>query len=392
MSATATLEALEKVEFTEPVQSVQVDPVQAPESTERTGTPRKNIPNAFDGGDDLPSPYVDPKEFDWEMPQDDDETRPVSAAETKRDALHETHDASSQSSDQPQTATETPVATTTAPQPNEHAELHEQAKLLGLDPKVFGTPEQLEVAVRAIDLKLAELGRQGPEATQSPPQAPPVKQPAPAQQPVKAETAKTDEELQLELDEELSDPAVVKAVSRLREHYDKKLEALTGQLQSFQSFQQQAQIERLQQAEARWFDGFEQLVAADAGDLGDVLGKGTRRELAADSAEMKNRVEILDQMNALLQGYGASGLPIPPQKALYAKAKSIVLADQLTQRAVKRGADQARDQSGKFTARPTQRQGRPGSPIEKAVSGVRNFFAERGIETGPDVAGMDDEI
>lgn len=351
-----------------------VDPVQAPAQAAPRST--RSIPPAFDGGDDAPSPYVDPSEFSWEEPGGDND-KPVSEVATDETPEQDsTPPAATAQTQSDKGATERP-AEAVAPQPTPKApaqdHVAEAARYLGLDPAAFGTPEQLSVAVKALDTKLAELGRQSTQAPQhfpQPPMAQPAPQPAPQRQPdPQAEGFK------LELDEEYSDPAVVKALKQVREHYDHKFQALEGYFQQ----QQQAQYEQQRSA---YYDNFDKLVAEDAEELGEVLGKGGVSEVSGDA--LTKRRELLDQMEALRLGYAMSGYTMPTQKSLYHKAKGIVLQDQLKQIATQRVVEQARNHKGQYIARPTQRTGSAHTGEESAVSFARGFFSERAIEVRED--------
>lgn len=107
------------------------------------------------------------------------------------------------------------------------------------------------------------------------------------------------------------------------------------------------------------------------------------------AAQRANRERVLDEMRALRAGLKATGKTVPGEAELFERAKRSALGDQLQTIARKKLTEQARSRSGQFTARPTQREGKPLSPERRATSAVAAKMNSFGVGDG---SGSDDEV
>ena len=232
-----------------------------------------------------------------------------------------------------------------------------EAETLGLSREFaegLGKSGMLEQALSQWDLRALQIGKQevGPAEV-----AGEVK-PAPTKE-------LPDDAFKIELADEDSDPEIVKAIKGMNAHYAPVLgevKKLTAQLAETQ---EQLMRERVQKQTA-WFDS----KYADLGDeWTEVLGKQVDRNMNERSDQYKNRVRLVEAMNALDIGYKAQGKQLSDD-VLFNRALRTEFGDSIAAQERKKLAGQVQKSKGSIVARPNK-----GRAKQTAVSGEQKAIA-----------------
>lgn len=251
----------------------------------------------------------------------------------------------------------------------------------------FGTPEQLEAAVRFHDQQMMNRGRQAFQAERQP--QPPAQSPPPATQPPSPQaTAPADaakkptgfEPFQFNPDE--WDPATAKLLNGLNEHFGKQFEQLANVVQPVQQHDEALRgllNIHMQQAQADYVREFESQIASLGDEWSDVLGKGDGMKMDRQSPQIQNRIKLDESMLMLARGRRESGLPPLSQKELFDRALRLEFPNKTTALVQKQVVTKSMTRAKQFTNRPTGRNGKPLSGEEAAAARADAFYQERGI-------------
>ncbi len=219
-------------------------------------------------------------------------------------------------------------------------------------------------------------------------QAPPQHQPENAGQqqppPTEGQTpAKLFEKLALNL--EGWDPEAVKAINAINDHYGSALERVEAELrqrderysalektyaQQQYAAQQQQLAQENQQIES-WFTSLGE-------EFADTFGKGEYGKFAPDSAELKARMELVQEAEALAAVDERLGRPPQEWKSLLNRALNSRYADKTKEIARKEIAQQVQERRKQSIARPSSRNGKPVTGVDKAIQRNRNFWKAAG--------------
>lgn len=257
------------------------------------------------------------------------------------------------------------------PKPEEPAfapELVEQADILGLSQEDFPTPAALQRAVTAMDKRILALGGQAKPA-ELPPQLP-VQQPPPAPPPAPKGDEISALEARLEKD---FDPEFAGVVKQFRAHDSARIARLEQAIQAMHA-------QSAQQTSDRFTQQFDDWIGSSK-DAQTILGKGSFGDLGSAAPELKARFEVVQQMNALAEGYRRSGLPVPRVEILARKGLAAAFPEKISELARAQIKAQVRDsRSGQFIAKPTsQPVSRPtGNTRDGAVDAVTQQMREFG--------------
>lgn len=127
------------------------------------------------------------------------------------------------------------------------------------------------------------------------------------------------------LDPEKFEPEVVEAFDALKEVIQQQQEAIQ-EMRSQQEQTHQSAMNAAGQELEQWFDG---QVSALGDDYKEALGDGGLRSLNQGSSQFAKRDAIANQMAVLINGYEASGQPIPPREEVFSMATKLVLSDEM---------------------------------------------------------------
>ncbi len=268
------------------------------------------------------------------------------------------------------------------------------------DAKAFGTPDALRRVLTAMDrraLSDATKSQSQPnaavegEATQQP-QATEASTAADAKQSEVSLAQLTGDVEKFNLEPLLEgwDEDTKKLFSQLNDHYDTQMRKIAAQakavspvneqvaqlserFQALEQFRLQAEGERIEQE----FDGLFNSVGAE---YADAFGKGTGRELRADSKELQTRKELVQEMFALRDADERFGRPPMTNKQLFNRALAVRFFDKSKDLAVKQVKAEVAQRKSQSVAKPTQRRSAPVTGEKAAANFVNQFFKERGVD------------
>lgn len=115
--------------------------------------------------------------------------------------------------------------------------------------------------------------------------------------------------------------------------------------------------------------GFERLVAGVPEEWRDVLGEGPSDSLRRSSVAARNRNELRENMEAIVEGLKAKNRPVPSESELFERALRFTFADKYEK-------IKAVQEAEKTKVRQTQFVGRPGAPAPQDSRSAK----ERAIE------------
>ena len=242
--------------------------------------------------------------------------------------------------------------TVTEPQPTLPDELVAKAKKLGIsdeDISLFEKAEQLE--------RVCSLMQPADKIKES--------QPSEQQTP---QTARQDGPFKLELDPDLYDPDLCKAMTATADEINGIKEAL-GTVVSALQRQSNESLER----------NFEGMIAGLGEEFSDTLGQGSLDDIGTGSDFYKNRCKLIEEMNAIASGYAQTGKAIPSPKQLFQRAVNSVFGDTIKTNVRKTIASQLDKRSGQIISRPTGRKGKDSqTPEQRATTAVKEKLREFG--------------
>lgn len=256
----------------------------------------------------------------------------------------------------------------------------------------FSSNEELRRAMAAQDAMVLSASRQ--RRTQAAPQQPPVN---PGLDPTKAEgqeaPAKLFEKLNLNL--EGWDEEAVKAINAINDHYSSALERVEAELRqrderysvlenvhvSQAQAAQQQQIDQDNREIDQWFTGLEE-------GLADTFGVGEFVKLKSDSAEIAARMDLVREAETLREVDAQLGRPPQKWTMLLERALHSRQPHKVKELARKEIAQQVKKRQSQSLARPSSRNGKPSSGVDKAIERNRNFWKRAGHAV-PDSDGDD---
>lgn len=304
------------------------------------------------------TPQTDPvaEQYDIEEPEDNEEFHvPVI------DNLDEDDEAIPSSENKTQTppkASGKPKQDTGEEEPADKAqqplsdELVAKAKKLGIsdeDISLFEKAEQLE--------RVCSLMEPADKTKES--------QPSQQQTP---QTARQGGPFKLELDPDLYDPDLCKAMTATADEINGIKEALGNVVSALQR-QSNESFER----------NFEGMIAGLGEEFSDTLGQGSLDDIGTDSDFYKNRCKLIEEMNAIASGYAQTGKAIPSPKQLFQRAVNSVFGDTIKTNVRKTIASQLDKRSGQIISRPTGRKGKDSqTPEQRATTAVKEKLREFG--------------
>ena len=222
----------------------------------------------------------------------------------------------------------------------------------------------LESVLGQLDTNLVNLGRR-----ETPPEGDGGSEENPTKE---APNPEVPGEFKLELDPEEFEPAFIEKMGGLVDHFTGRISQLEGHLAKVH--------ESLQQREwDSYIEGFDNWVNSLPAEYDSVFGKGTAAELG-DSGQMAKRRELLETVNALGDAFTKAGRPPLSESALREKALRVVAGDHIQTIVRKQVEAKARNAKEQFISRPTQREGKPGTPEERAVRFAEGFMKDRGVD------------
>lgn len=204
-------------------------------------------------------------------------------------------------------------------------ELQQRAQAYGIDPQLFGSSEQLGVALDALDRQWVDQVRQYRQAQQQPQQQ--------VQQQQQQQPAMTQPEGQqvpqvpfkLDLDpSEYPQEFVDKmnsVLEQVHQHYS-PLQQQVEQLNAYLQQQHQQQMQQMQQREQEMFMG-----AVESLGHKQLFGDGTPGNLTQQQAQ--NLQKLYQEAEVLAESYRLRGLPVPEVKTLVSRAEQLAFNDQL---------------------------------------------------------------
>lgn len=296
-------------------------------------------------------------DYDIEEPEDDDAEYTVPMIDNLEDEDSQTSAPVKENSpSKPSAKAEQPAGEKVIKQEQESSlpdELVKKAQKLGIsdeDIALYEKPEQLERLCSLIAPKAekAETEKSQKETAEE----------APAK----------DGEFKVELDPDLYDPDLCKAMQSTAD----QINGLKNMLNNV--------VERVQRQSEQSFEStFEGFIAELGDGFTETLGKGTLDEIGTDSAFFQNRCKVIEEMNAIAAGYGQTGKSVPSQKQLFQRAVNSVFGDTIKKNARKEVAGQIQKRSGQIISRPTNRNGKDTqTPDQRATNAVREKLREFG--------------
>ncbi len=250
---------------------------------------------------------------------------------------------------------ETPVQVPVTPEPAKptvtQAQI-ERARNVGISPEEAAAfdPEVLERTITIVDRNLRLIANRQKPAEPAP--APPSTPEPPA-------------EFSFSLDETMYDPAIVKVLRDMNEHYKGKMKTIEEKFgkdisemtPKLQAVDQMVKSQK-DQAAAQFRDQFDGWIGGLGEEFHEVLGKDAIGKIAPDSPVRAERSKVLQEMDALAVGYKGTGRPVPSDKELFDKAVKLLYGDRAAEKAkstaAARVAQQLRDQRGQFVQRPSE--------------------------------------
>jgi hypothetical protein len=314
-----------------------------------------------DRHDDIDEPQQTADDYDIEEPEDDDAEYTVPMIDSLEEDDSEIPAPSKEKTDPP---SKTPEKTASpAGEKDKDADqesslpdaLVEKAKKLGLsdeDIALYEKPQQLEKLCSLVEPKVQNQEGENPQKDKESGEKPSAE----------------DGEFQIELDPDLYDPDLCKAMQSTAD----QINGLKNMLNNVVSMVQRQSEQSFESA----FEGF----ITELGDgFTETLGKGTLDEIGADSEFFQNRCKVIEEMNAIAAGYGQTGKPVPSPKQLFQRAVNSVFGDTIKKNARKEVAGQIQKRSGQIISRPTNRNGKDTqTPDQRATNAVREKLREFG--------------
>ena len=141
----------------------------------------------------------------------------------------------------------------------------------------------------------------------------------------------------------------------------------------------------MQAESARVQTGIEQQLDAAFDGLGeewqDTFGSGKISGLGEKSAELRNRVKVIEEMDALASGYEARGREVPEVEELFNRARRSVFGIAEENHVAQNVSRKVKKRAKSIVSRPTSRNGRATgerAAFERSAKFDKQFDAEIG--------------
>jgi hypothetical protein len=125
-------------------------------------------------------------------------------------------------------------------------------------------------------------------------------------------------------------------------------------------------------------------------DLPELFGEGSTLSMDKGKDSFKNRLAVLEEMDALVAGYRSVKRDVPAEKVLFEKAMRSVFGEKMISTERGKIASSVKKRSSAAITKPTQRKSAAGdTPEAKAKGVVARMLSAWGIGSGSD--GDDDD-
>jgi len=197
----------------------------------------------------------------------------------------------------------------------------------------------LDTVLINADIRIADIGRQQ-EA------APALQEPEP----------EPPQPYQVTLDEAEFDPALKEALQGVSNEYHAREQAQAEQITALR-----AELDGIighfdEQATAAYTAEFDAGIAELGEDYEDVFGKGSAADIQRGTPEHTNRTRVWNEIDAGVIGRERTGQPPIPFKEAQMRVVRALFPDKGKQAVRRNIANQLRDQQGRFSGRPSQRE------------------------------------
>ena len=225
----------------------------------------------------------------------------------------------------------------------------------------FGSPDALQAAVRMLDTRFVNTGREENQQVDATPQ----------QEDIIVEDEDTTFQMPVREDGDVWDPDTIKLAETLNKANQSALAQRDAQIAKQQEYMEYMAQEQQKAASNQALDAFDGLVNSLPAEWTPLLGRGTAHELDPQGLAFNNRMYLEQTMLALQTGNTRSGRSLIPQDELMIRSLSVAFPE--AQRAAIRRevTEEVTGQRRLMTARPTQRR-------EQAIS--RDQVAGKGAE------------
>lgn len=184
------------------------------------------------------------------------------------------------------------------------------------------------------------------------------------------EQPKADDEFKIELDEDLYDPDICKAMKSTAE----QINALKSQLNEVSAGYKQSQVANAERQ-------FESMVNSLDDNFNDLLGKGSVHDIGSDSEQFTNRCKVMEEMNAIASGYESTGKQLPKPQELFERAVNAVFGDSIKTNTRKSLASQLKKRSSNILNRSSSKAKSGLSPEAAARAAVKQKMREYGHDS-----------
>ncbi|MBN1457702.1 MAG: hypothetical protein JW912_07615 [Sedimentisphaerales bacterium] len=177
----------------------------------------------------------------------------------------------------------------------------------------------------------------------------------------KDDDSQVDGDFKVELDPDLYDPDICKAIN-----------STANQINTINAKLNEISTAIVKQSELAFEREFEGMITSLGDDFSDTLGEGNIDKIGADSDFFKNRCKVIEEMNAIATGYRQTGKKIPSQKHLFDRAVNSLFGDKIKTNARKQVAAQLDKRSSQIISRPTSKNGKDTLTPEKRATNIVN--------------------
>jgi len=179
----------------------------------------------------------------------------------------------------------------------------------------------------------------------------------------------TDDEFKIELDEQLYDPDICKAMKSAAE----QINAIKAELKEVSAGYKQAETANAERQ-------FESMINSLGDEFNETLGKGSIDDIGPDSSQFANRCKVMEEMNAIASGYQATGKKLPSPQKLFERAVNSVFGDSIKSNIRKSIASQLDRRSSQMLHRGTAKSKPNMSPTQRAEAAVKQKLRDFGVD------------
>jgi len=162
---------------------------------------------------------------------------------------------------------------------------------------------------------------------------------------------------------------LIDTVEGLNKFYQDKLSGLESKLEQITQKEIQRETDYL-------YDTFDSIIDGLEDSYKDVLGKGSRHDIDKGSEQFKNRVKILENVNALDAGLKSMNKPVPNFESLVQKAINMEYSNLAKKNVRQDIAKQLDKQKNRFTIPPTNVNPKAVSGRDKAIMNIKKKLGD----------------